>query len=80
MDELCLSKYSQVFIQYNCDFEEIKTSQQLKGLYVTMTAIVICFLFKFCVYYLRIISNIDLKTYDIKKTTVDDFSVKIEFN
>ena len=44
-----------------------------------MTAIISCFLFRYCVYYLRVISEIEVKSYDIKKTTVDDFSVRIEF-
>ena len=79
MDEFCVSGYSQIYIQYMCDSDEIKHKQQVKGLYVTMTAIISCFLFLYCVYYLRIISEIEVKSYDIKKTTVDDFSVRIEF-
>ena len=46
---------------------------------MTLTAIISCFLFRYCVYYLRIISDIEIKKYDLKRTTVDDFSVRIEF-
>lgn len=44
-----------------------------------MTGILCCFIFKFCIHYLRIISDIEIKIFDINKVTVDDFSVKIGF-
>lgn len=79
IDKICLSEKSLSYLQFTCTFsdEQLKTQQKL-GLYITITGVICCLLYKFSVYWLTINLDLDLKVWDISTVTVADFSVQVE--
>jgi hypothetical protein len=69
---------ARIYMQYVCDFSEIKESNKLKGLYTTLTSVIACLLFSFVVYYKRVASEIEEKQWDLSTVTTADFTVDIE--
>ena len=67
-----------IYLQFKCDFEDLKKSFKLKGLYIALTCIVVCFYFSFVIYYKRVSSEIEAKQWDLSTVTTADFTVDIE--
>ena len=73
----CYSDFAQIYIQYSCDFEDVILSQNMKGLIVTISGIIVCCVFRFSIYYRRTMSDIDANIWDYDTVTTADFAVQI---
>ena len=73
----CSSDFAQVYLQYSCDFEDIMLSQNMKGLIVTISGIIVCIIFRFSIYFRRTMSDIDANIWDIDTVTTADFAVQV---
>jgi len=69
---------TRVYMQFVCDFEDLKKTNQLKGLYISLTSIVSCFFYSYVIYYKRVSSEIEEKQWDLSTVTTADFTVDIE--
>jgi hypothetical protein len=67
---------AEFYMQFSCGFyEQDLKKQQNIGLFIAFTGVITCILFRSFVYWLRIMSDIDLKVWDVNNITIADFSV-----
>ena len=71
----CVHFYASVYIQYACEIEDEHQIQQKKGLVIAFAGVMCIIVFRFCIYWLRVTSDIDIVEYDIATTTLVDFAV-----
>jgi hypothetical protein len=48
------------------------------GLFVTFAGVLVSLVFRFCVYYLRVMSSIEYKLYDVLTVSCTDYTVQVE--
>jgi len=77
-EDSCTSRFSKIYIQYHCDFEDIVKKNQEVSLLTACIGILACFLYRFLIYFLRISSSLSMKKWDLKTVTAADWTVCIE--
>jgi hypothetical protein len=66
-----------MFIQYKCDKGELLRTQHHQGLVIAAIGLIICWAYSYTIYYLDKSSTLDFKKWDVKTTTISDFTVQI---
>jgi len=66
-----------MYIQYACDFAELKESQQRIGLYVACTSVIIGWLWCLMIFYSKEKAEMEFKMWDMNTATAADFTVQL---
>jgi hypothetical protein len=66
-----------MYIQFACDFDDLKLSQCRIGLYVACTSVIVGWIWLLAIYYQQENTDIDFKVWDMNTATAADYTVQI---
>lgn len=75
--DFCMSKASLMYMQFSCDYSEIKASQQKIGLYVACTTVIIGMIWTLTIYYAKEKASMEFTQWDLLTATAADFTVQV---
>ena len=79
-DTDCIQEFSMVYVQFTCSDPDGRHRKMLVGLFVTISGIICCTIFRFQIFYLKMTARMDEKILNAKTVTTSDFSLKMEIN
>lgn len=73
----CISEFTNIYVQFDCDFAEDLPWFRNVGLFVTIQAIMACLIIYYTTFYLRKIADMNYKVWDVQMDTSSDFTVQV---